>query len=90
MSVTGAEQSKAKEELETPFPLTATDRFNLTQTDDEFEPHSWEGIKEIIGTSCFLPVGIKPIVQVHKIGTIPSLTYRLAPHIYQLHDPHQY
>ena len=34
-----------------PFPLTDTDRFNLAQTDDQFHPHDWEELKQIIGES---------------------------------------
>lgn len=34
-----------------PFPLTETDRRDLKITDEEFEPHTWEELKLIIGLS---------------------------------------
>jgi|UniRef100_A0A0D2XZG8 hypothetical protein len=33
---------------EAPFPLTAVDRWVLSQTDEEFHKHDWEELKEII------------------------------------------
>ena len=47
------DQEKALEE-EAPFPLTETDRWVLSQTDEEFRRHTWDELKEIIGTT-FLP-----------------------------------
>ena len=32
-----------------PFPLTPLDRLVLSQTDEEYEAHTWEGLKEVIG-----------------------------------------
>lgn len=43
----GDEASKAIED--SPFPLTDTDRWVLSQTDEEFHLHDWDGLKEIIG-----------------------------------------
>jgi hypothetical protein len=34
-----------------PFNLTDLDRQILAQTDDEFQPHSWDELKQIIGKS---------------------------------------
>jgi hypothetical protein len=34
---------------EAPFPLTAVDKWVLSQTDEEFHKHDWEELKEIIG-----------------------------------------
>jgi hypothetical protein len=34
---------------DSPFPLTDTDRWVLSQTDEEFHLHDWDGLKEIIG-----------------------------------------
>lgn len=33
----------------TPFPLTALDREILSMSDDDFHPHTWEELKQIIG-----------------------------------------
>jgi hypothetical protein len=33
---------------EAPFPLTAVDRWVLSQTDEEFHKHDWDELKEII------------------------------------------
>lgn len=32
-----------------PFPLTAVDRSVLAMTDEEFQPHTWDDLKQIIG-----------------------------------------
>lgn len=32
-----------------PFNLTAVDRQILSMTDEEFVPHDWENLKELIG-----------------------------------------
>lgn len=32
-----------------PFNLTDVDRATLAQTDEEFIPHSWEELKDIVG-----------------------------------------
>ena len=34
---------------ESPFPLTDIDRWVLSQTDEEFQKHSWDQLREIIG-----------------------------------------
>ena len=38
-----------------PFNLTDVDRATLAQTDEEFIPHSWEELKDIIGGPCLGP-----------------------------------
>ena len=35
-----------------PFNLTDVDRETLAQTDEEFIPHSWEDLKDIVGLCC--------------------------------------
>ena len=35
-----------------PFNLTDLDRATLAQTDEEFIPHSWEELKDIVGLCC--------------------------------------
>lgn len=37
-------------EKEAPFPLTKVDKWVLSQTDDEYTPHTWDELREIIGT----------------------------------------
>jgi hypothetical protein len=44
---------------EAPFPLTAVDKWVLSQTDEEFHKHDWEELKEIIGR--WLQLTIYPI-----------------------------
>jgi len=34
---------------DSPFPLTDTDRWVLSQTDEEFRLHDWDELREIIG-----------------------------------------
>lgn len=34
-----------------PFPLTDTDKYVLSLTDEEYQYHSWDELKEIIGKS---------------------------------------
>lgn len=36
-------------EEESPFPLTETDKWVLSQTDEEFKLHDWEDLKITIG-----------------------------------------
>jgi hypothetical protein len=45
------EKPKEKENAfaDSPFPLTDTDRWVLSQTDEEFHLHDWEELKVIIG-----------------------------------------
>jgi len=38
---------------ELPFELTTTDRQNLTQGDENFQPHTWDELKDIIGITYF-------------------------------------
>ncbi len=35
-----------------PFALTDTDRENLAGGDDNFQPHTWAELKQIIGGRC--------------------------------------
>ena len=35
-----------------PFNLTDLEREILDQTDEEYVPHSWEELKQIIGMAC--------------------------------------
>ncbi len=37
-----------------PFPLTTVDRAVLAMTDEEFHPHTWDELKQIIGL-CYCP-----------------------------------
>ena len=37
------------------FPLTDLDRKILSMTDEEYTPHTWENLKEIIRTYHFSP-----------------------------------
>jgi hypothetical protein len=39
---------------DSPFPLTDTDRWVLSQTDEEFHLHDWDELKEIIGMLYFI------------------------------------
>lgn len=34
---------------ESPFPLTETDKYVLSLTDEEYQYHTWDEVKEIIG-----------------------------------------
>jgi hypothetical protein len=36
---------------EAPFPLTDTDRWLLSITDEEYSFHDWEDLKQVIGWS---------------------------------------
>lgn len=45
-----AEAAEVQDEEKFPFPLTAVDRYNLSLKDDDFEPHTWNELKQIIGT----------------------------------------
>lgn len=38
---------------EAPFPLTDTDRYVLSLTDEEYQYHYWDELKEIIGKYIF-------------------------------------
>ena len=37
------------EEEEAPFPLTELDKIGLKQKDEDFQLHTWDALKEIIG-----------------------------------------
>ncbi|RDA84504.1 hypothetical protein CP532_0961 [Ophiocordyceps camponoti-leonardi (nom. inval.)] len=43
-----------------PFALTAVDRELLSQTDDQFKPHSWQELKEIIEANDLAALKRKP------------------------------
>lgn len=34
-----------------PFPLTTVDREQFALSDDEFKPHTWDELKQIIGAA---------------------------------------
>jgi len=36
-------------EEESPFPLTDVDKWVLSQTDEEFQLHTWDELKDIVG-----------------------------------------
>lgn len=42
-------QDEGHQEEQYPFPLTAVDRHNLSITDEQFEPHTWRELKQIVG-----------------------------------------
>lgn len=46
--------SKGISQEESPFPLTEIDRWVLSQTDEEFQLHTWTELKDIIGTLKFV------------------------------------
>lgn len=41
-------ESASEEEALDAFPLTDVDRWVLSQTDDEFKPHTWDELRELI------------------------------------------
>lgn len=45
---------------EAPFPLTETDRFVLSQTDEEYKNHDWEELRDIIKTNNLAVLKRKP------------------------------
>ena len=47
--VSGALTRGELKEEESPFHLTSVDKWVLSQTDETFQLHQWEGLKEIIG-----------------------------------------
>lgn len=47
MNVDAKDVPSKDEEL--PFPLTSVDRYNLSITDAEYQPHTWAELKQIIG-----------------------------------------
>lgn len=53
--------------LENPnWNLTEVDRMLLRQTDEEYEPHSWDELKWIIGnTNLIFPFSFLPFVTFH-------------------------
>lgn len=48
-SINPSDQKKDGVHGDSPFPLTDTDRWVLSQTDEEFHLHDWDELKEIIG-----------------------------------------
>lgn len=44
-----APQDAAQAVEEHPFPLTDVDRWVLSQTDEEYQKHSWDELKDIVG-----------------------------------------
>jgi hypothetical protein len=36
---------------EAPFPLTEVDRMVLSQTDEEYKAHTWDGLRELLGAA---------------------------------------
>lgn len=36
-----------------PFEITETDRQNLIQGDEHFQPLTWDELREIIGNACY-------------------------------------
>ena len=43
-----------------PFELTETDRKNLLAGDEHFKPHTWNELKDIIGSTRLLPCPLRP------------------------------
>jgi len=48
------EDTELLQDGESPFPLTAVDRHNLSITDAEYQPHTWEELKQIIGANSIM------------------------------------
>lgn len=42
-----------EEKDDMPFSLTETDNISLRTKDEDFKPHTWDGLKEIIGKNAF-------------------------------------
>jgi hypothetical protein len=56
-----------------PFPLTDTDRWVLSQTDEEFHLHGWHELREIIGEEAFICLGLHcPMTCLLRIEVILS------------------
>jgi len=50
----GIPEAKGKAQVQvedSPFPLTETDIWVLSQTDEEFHLHDWDELRQIIGES---------------------------------------
>lgn len=47
--VSAGEDKTVKDEEAPPFHLTERDKWLLSITDEEFTPHTWDDLKEIIG-----------------------------------------
>lgn len=41
---------------EASFPLTDVDKWVLSQTDEEFQKHDWEDLKQVIGMANHVPL----------------------------------
>jgi hypothetical protein len=39
---------------DSPFPLTDTDKYVLSLTDEEYQYHYWDELREIIGKSIYI------------------------------------
>ena len=48
-----------------PFGLTQTDLENLAGGDERFQPHDWEDLKHIIGSTC--PVSLGAIISLLSV-----------------------
>ncbi|KAI9645706.1 hypothetical protein NHQ30_006448 [Ciborinia camelliae] len=59
-SINQVEQTKNGAYEDSPFPLTDTDRWVLSQTDEEFHLHDWDELKEIIATNNLSNLKRKP------------------------------
>lgn len=44
-----------------PFDLTDTDRENLAKGDESFQPHTWEDLQKIIGSTSSLVTLLDPL-----------------------------
>ena len=53
-----------------PFNLTDVDRKLLSQTDEEYIPHSWEELKEIVGEYIDPPSIMAKMSDISKLPTI--------------------
>ena len=69
------------QEAPQPFPLTSLDRLILAQKDNEFEPHTWEDLKEIISTLGILYAVVEILLTLASrapIGCIEATAFRLT------------
>ncbi len=61
--------SGKKLEEEAPFPLTEVDKWVLSQTDEEFHLHSWDELREIIGSGISISNALLTFVGDAFLGT---------------------
>jgi len=59
-----------------PFPLTERDKWLLSISDDEFTPHSWDNLKQIIGEQEM--AGVSSISPFLCFACMPDLKLRLS------------